>query len=121
MPLTFTVDHTRRRIYTTAIGPITPAHIAQFFSDRITTGVKDYDQIVDITGAQLILHDSDLKPLANDRKASLGGGPAGRTAWVAPTPEQYERALRLKGLLESLGVSVSIFRSAEEAGAWLDG
>jgi hypothetical protein len=120
MPLTFTVDHARRRIHTKAHGPITTATVAQFFSDRITTGARDYDLLVDISAAEFLVHDNDLGPLANDRRASLGGATGGRTAWVAPAGEQHARALRLKELLEKLGVSVCVFENTDAAAAWLD-
>ena len=120
MPITFSVDQRRRRIRTKAHGTVTPADVAQFFSDRVSAGVEDFDQIVDISGARLMVQEADLRPLANDRNAALAGLTAGRTAWIAPTDEQFARAQALKAKLETLGVTVAVFRSSADAEAWLD-
>jgi hypothetical protein len=128
MPITYRVDNARRRVVATASGTLTESDVFGYQREAWSNAeVAGFDEIVDMTGVVEIV----LPSPASDQLRDLAAASAemdvlasSRFAIVAPGDLAY-------GLGRMYGVyreqdrrstkQVRVFRTMDEAVAWLDG
>jgi hypothetical protein len=126
MPLEHQVDHARRRVVAKARGTLSDDEIFGYQRDVWSRPeLRDYDELVDMSEVEHVAipgshRVSDL--------ASLSAGmdsPAGNSRFAIVAPKDLEFGLgrmyqAYRELDERSRKQVSVFRSMEEALAWLD-
>lgn len=121
MPIGYTVDHQRQRINATASGVVTIADVSGYVAARIRDGVYDYDQVIDLTVAELDLLTPETMSVIRQARVHLGKKPIPYTAVVArPGTASYGVARQLATLFDFEGASVHIAETVHQAHGWLD-
>ena len=126
MPVSYDVDHTRRRVLATAHGTITFADLVAYqeavWSDPTVAG---YDELVDMTAVESIdaPDPARLSLLASLSAGMDPGGIASRFAIVASSDLAFGlgRVYQARRSFQpGSGKKVEVFRTREAAVAWLD-
>jgi len=119
MPVTFTADHTTRRILAVATRTVTLDEYLAHVDARVAAGVLAYDQLLDMRAATFGFGTAALEPILAAIRAGRKGIPQGNTAIVAVDDPTYWFARQLCSCAELLGYRAERFRSVAEAEEWL--
>src|SRR5262245_12015637 len=126
MPLTYTIDHARRRLTLTASGTLTGADAyAYLAATQACPRLSGYDQLLDLSGAQGVAGAQGwrLFQLAQAAATHDAPGHVARLAIVAPTDLLYGLARLYASYRSALAASttqVGVFRTLAEAHAFLE-
>jgi hypothetical protein len=121
LPIGYTVDHRRKRIHAAASGSVTIADLGAYIASRVRDGVYDYDQLVDLSGAQLDIATQDVLQLVRQSRGNLSEKPIPFTAIVAEQGSwTYGVVRQLSTLFGFDGASVHVVDTVDEGREWLD-
>ena len=96
MPISFTIDHDRERIYTKATGVVTFGDLYAHMKADVGPGVAAYSEIFDCTGATTDITAGDVRMLVMHR------------ADIAREQARPARSLSLPRPISSLGCFASL-------------
>ena len=121
MPFSYSVDHRRQRIHAIGTGTITIADWSAYVAARVRDGVYDYDQLMDITAAQLDVATPEVVRVIKQARTHLNKKPIPFTAIVAtPGNVTYGLTRQLATLFDFEGAEVQVAATLDEGHAWLD-
>lgn len=102
-------------------GSVTTADLTTYIGARVKDGVYDYDQIIDLSGAQLDAFPREVIDAVKQARTHLGQKPIPFSAIVVtPGNATYGLARQLATLFGFEGATVQIIDSAAAASEWLD-
>ena len=119
MPIHYSVDCERRLIEITYVGTVTKDDIVQHRHDLETDprDISGYDALIDLRGSDSVLPSDDVRELA--RYARNQPWPSSRRAIVSTAVAQFGSMRMFEMLAEPGPRQYRVFRSADEARAWL--
>lgn len=121
MPVSYSVDHRRQRIHAVGTGVVTIADLAAYVAARVRDGVYDYDQLVDLSAAQLDVVSNEVMQVIRQARTHLQGKQIPLTAIAArPGNATYGLTRQLATLFDFEGAAVQVVTTADEGHAWLD-
>ena len=121
MAFSYSVDHQRQRINAVGTGTVTVADLGTYIAARVKDGVYDYDQLIDLSHAELDVPPYDVIQVVKQARVHLSQKPIPFTALVARTGSAtFGLTRQLATLFDFEGASVQVFDSTEAAHAWLD-
>ena len=121
MPVAYSVDHRRQRIHATGTGPVGVEDLANYIASRVRDGVYDYDQLIDLSTAQVDFASGEVMQVVRGARVHLSLKPIPFTAVVASAGSATYGVLRQLATLFSFeGASVQIVGSVDEGHHWLD-
>src|SRR6266542_6515942 len=122
MPIAYAVDHTRRRLTLTTTDPVTFDDVRALFDRQAADSAWGYATLHDlraVTGAPATRDVDTMVRIVSERTRALG--PHGPVAFVAKTEALYGMGRMYAVLSERTSRTIDVFRSVQEAEAWLDG
>lgn len=121
MPLIYVRDDARRRVTVTAIGDITLNDAISILDRRVIDGVWAYALLYDGRQRTSVMDPQEVRILVElTRTLSSRHGHPGPMAVVRQDTGGYGTARMFGILSEEASFQVSVFRTIEEAEAWLD-
>jgi hypothetical protein len=121
MPIPYTLDRERNRMYTRADGLLTLAELETHLDVEEADRAAGYAELFDARGATTNLTPGDVRRLvARARQMQQAGTVIGPTAVVADNDVLYGMARMYAMLCEFVDAPVEVFREVEPALAWLD-
>jgi hypothetical protein len=120
MPISFTIDHARERIYSKASGVVTFGDLYGHMNADVEPGVGAYAEIFDCTGATTDLTAGDVRMLVMHRAEIARDHTPGPVAIVAETDLFFGLFRIFEMLTEDLR-PINVFRDTLAAELWLDG
>jgi len=119
--VSYTVDHQRERVHAIGTGTVTVADLATYITARVKDGVYDYDQLIELSEAELDVPPYDVIQVVKQARVHLSQKPIPFTAIVARTgTATFGLTRQLATLFDFEGASVQVFDSVEAAHTWLD-
>ena len=95
--------------------------LTAYISSRVRDGVYDYDQIIDLTRAELDVAPHEVIHVVKLARVHLSSKPIPFTAVVAlPGSATFGLTRQLGTLFDFEGATVQIVESVEAANAWID-
>ena len=120
MPIIFTVDHSRREVQATAVGPVTfedvRAHLAQ---ERHWEGLA-YPELIDARAAAVSISPAEVREIVVLLRKLATNLPLGRTAVLVASDYQFGIVRMLEVLVEDV-CEIRPFRDEPPAHLWLAG
>jgi hypothetical protein len=119
MPVSYSIDHDKKRIYTRATGSISYIDLREHMRSEFGRAAAAYPEVFDCTGATADLDADDMRMLVKERSQIAQVQDAAPVAIVAPTDLFYD----LFQIFNSLTASIrpmAVFRETVEAENWLD-
>lgn len=120
MPIGFITDHAARRVVATVADRLTAQDLEQYVSARLAAGVYDYDQVIDVGGAEIAVAPDAVLATVLPNRLALRGGVVPFTALVASTPVNRSAARDLAVRFGALGATVEVYETVDGAHQWLD-
>lgn len=121
MPVSYSVDHLRQRIVATGTGTVTIAELTAYIAARVKDGVYDYDQLVDLSGAELDVLAQEVMHDVKQARVHLGKKAIPLTAIVAkPGTATFGLVRQLATLFNFEGSTIQVCTSIEAAHGWID-
>ena len=119
MPIHYSVDSERQLIEITYIGTVTKDDIVQHRHDleNDPRNISGFDALNDLRGSDSVLPSDDVRELA--RYARKQPWPSSRRAIISTSVAQFGSMRMFEMLAESGPRQYRVFRSADEARAWL--
>jgi len=120
MPVSYFVNHEKKRIYSRATGTITYIDLREHMLSEFGKPTAGYTELFDTTGAESDINADDIKALVKERSQIAKVQEAAPVAIVAPGNNFYD----LFGMFNDLTSDIrpiSIFRNFDEGERWLDG
>lgn len=117
MPLTWTIDHDKKRIHVVADGPVTLADMERHFDNLMVENALSYAKLFDATKLVPVYSEQDMFSLAARLSvyANFDNGPLA----VVGTGHDVLLAARRFLNMSSSPRPARIFSTLEEAQAWL--
>ena len=120
MPFTYSVDHQRQQVHAVGSGTLTLTDLAMYIAARVKDGVYDYDQVIELSGAQFDAAPREVIDAVKKARVHLRERPIPYTAIVAtPGNATYGLARQLATLFDFEGATVHIVNTVAEANDWL--
>jgi hypothetical protein len=119
MPVTYKVDHDKKRIYTSAIGNVSYFDLRDHMLSEFGQPTAEYSELFDCTGATTNLDVEEIRLLVASRKQIAEIQSAAPVAIVAPTDYFYD-LFRIFHLLTTGIRPIKVFRNVQDAEEWLD-
>ncbi len=119
MPITFTVDFTSKTIYTTAVGTIDFADLVVHLRAKDKANLLSYAELFDARDVLLDVSASELREIADEVRSVMGSQTPARIAVVTNSAFIYGLAETYAALTVQDNPQLRIFRSLEEANAWI--
>jgi len=121
MPLIYVRDDARRRVTVTAIGDITMNDAISILDRRVIDGVWSYALLYDGRQRTSVMEAQEVRILVElTRTLSARHGLPGPMALVRQDATGFGMSRMFGILSEEARFEVSVFRTIEEAEAWLD-
>lgn len=117
--ITFHLDF-RGIVRTTLCGPIGVDQLVEHALARAAAGLLPAPQVVDARAAELAISPEDVRRIALLADELRRRGPVGRSAMVTTDDLAYGMA-RMFAAYDTGNAGFAVFRSMEEAEAWLGG
>lgn len=118
MPIELTLDNDKERIYSRASGTITFEVLRAHMHRRLEADIAHIPELLDLTEATTEMTESEIRKLADERKAMAGATTGGPTAVVA-TSDLFFGMFRMFDILTEEVRPMRIFRDKTEAENWL--
>ena len=119
MPITATVEHTRGRLYTRAMGLITYEELRYHLTETRALTARGYPELFDASGAEAEMSIAQIQSLSNMSGEMFSRGELGPTAIVV-TGRMLFGMTRMYEKLNTDSMSpVHIFLEVPPAEAWL--
>ena len=120
LPFTYSVDHQRQQVNAAGTGTLTINDFTTYIAARVKDGVYDYDQVIDLSDAQLDTAPRELIDAVRKARVHLREKPIPYTAIVAtPGNATYGLARQLATLFDFEGATVQLVSTVAEANDWL--
>ena len=119
MPISFSIDHKHKRIYSKATGVVTFGDLYGHMNADVTAEVASYGEIFDCTGATTNVTAADVRMLVMHRAEIARLQPPGPVAIVAETDLFFGLFRIFEMLTEDLR-PINVFRDTLAAELWLD-
>jgi hypothetical protein len=119
MPISYTIDHEKKRIFTRATGIVTFEELLAHMRAESGQSAASYPEIFDCTEATTNINSSDVRVLVEHRKRIAEAQEPGPVAIVA-TNDLFFGMFRVFDMLTDDVRPIRVFRSPEQAGQWLD-
>ena len=121
MPLIYVRDDARRRVTVTAIGDITLNDAISIIDRRVIDGVWSYALLYDGRQRTSVMEPQEVRILVElTRTLSARHGLPGPMALVRQDASGFGMSRMFGILSQEASFEVSVFRTIEEAEAWLD-
>ena len=122
MPLSYIRDDARRRVIVTAVGDVTLNEAISMLDRRVIDGVWTYALLYHGRQRTSTMESQEVRILVElTRTLSSRHGTPGPMALVRQDASGYGMSRMFGILSEEANLQVSVFRTIEEAEAWLDG
>jgi hypothetical protein len=119
MPITATVDHTRGRLYSRAMGVVTYEELRYHLAETRALTARGYPELFDATGAEAEMSIAQIQSLSNLSGEMFSRGEVGATAIVV-TGRMLFGMTRMYEKLNTDSMSpVHFFLEVPPAEAWL--
>jgi hypothetical protein len=119
MPITATVDHTRGRLYSRAMGVVTYEELRYHLAETRALTARGYPELFDATGAEAEMSIAQIQSLSNLSGEMFSRGELGATAIVV-TGRMLFGMTRMYEKLNTDSMSpVHFFLEVPPAEAWL--
>jgi hypothetical protein len=122
LPISFAVDHEKRRVSAVGAGTFTMEEMRTYIEERTRQGAYEYPQVLDMLNCivDVPLSESMLARAQETRK-ELKTGPIPRTAIIAqPGTATYGFFRQLATQVSFVNASVQVFTTRDEAVTWLE-
>jgi hypothetical protein len=119
MPISYTIDHEKKRIYTRATGVVTFDELLAHMRAESGQPAASYSEIFDCTDATTNINSADVRVLVDHRKRIAEVQEPGPVAIVA-TNDLFFGMFRVFDMLTDEVRPIRVFRSVDQAGEWLD-
>lgn len=119
MPVSYSINHEKKRIYTRATGSISYIDLREHMRSEFGRDAAKYPEIFDCTDATADLDADDMRMLVKERSQIAQVQDAAPVAIVAPTDIFYD-LFRIFNSLTSSIRPMAVFRETGEAERWLD-
>jgi hypothetical protein len=119
MPISYTIDHNKKRIFTRAAGIVTFEELLAHMRAEPGQSAASYPEIFDCTDATTDINSADVRVLVDHRKKIAEVQEPGAVAIVA-TNDLFFGMFRVFDMLTDDVRPIRVFRSPEQAGEWLD-
>jgi hypothetical protein len=121
MPITYTLDRGRHRMYTRAQGLLTLPELLKHLDVEEMERAEAYAEIFDARGSTTDVTADGVRALVDRaRQLQAAGRIVGPTAVVADNNVVFGMARMYAILCEFVGAPVEVFRDVEPAREWLD-
>jgi len=121
VPFQYSVDHRRQRIRAVGSGAVSVTDLVSYVAARVKDGIYDYDQLLDLSDAQLDVASYEVIQVVKQARVHLSRKPIPFTAIVARIgTATFGLTRQLATLFDFEGASVHVFDSVDAANAWLD-
>jgi len=120
MPVSYFVNHEKKRIYSRATGTVTYIDLREHMLSEFGKPTAGYAELFDTTGAESDINADDIKALVKERSQIARVQEAAPVAIVAPSDSFYD----LFGMFNDLTSEIrpiGVFRASADAERWLDG
>lgn len=118
MPLTYTIDRERRRLFLRATNPLTHEQGLNWIRDQIRDGYWTFDVVEDLRGTTWLPPTSEINRLSDFVAGMVKQhGPRGRVAIVVNERDALFGMLRMYTLQQD---GMGVFVTFEAAEAWLN-
>ena len=119
MPVTFEIDPERRMVRTVASGLVTYDDLARHLAEEERDNALGFAEVFDGRGATTDLTPNQARALVVRTDALLRKGRFGALAIVTDDNFAFGMARMYQILAEPLPVQIGVFRTLDEATAWL--
>lgn len=119
MPVSYFINHEKKRLYTRATGTVTFIDLREHMHSEFGRATATYTELFDCTGATADLDTDDMRMLVKERSQIAQVQDPAPVAIVAPTDSFFD----LFRIFDSLTTSIrpiAVFREVSEAEKWLD-
>jgi len=119
MPLSFIIDHFKKRIYSRASGVLTFGDLLDHMQAEVDQDVRRFSEVFDCRGANSHITSGEMSLLAIHRKEIAGTQGGGPVAVLVDSDHMFE-VFKIFELRTEGARQFQIFRGLEQAEAWLD-
>ena len=119
MPVTFEIDQAHHTVRTMASGLVTYDELAQHLAEEARDDALGFAEVFDARGATTDITTSQVRLLVARTDALLRQGHLGALAIVTDSNFTFGMARMYQILSEPLPVQIGVFRTLDEATAWL--
>ena len=119
MPVTFEIDPAQRTVRTMAFGLVTYDDFAQHLAEEGRDDALGFAEVIDARGATTDITTSQVRLLVARTDTLLRQGQLGALAIVTDSDLTFGMARMYQILSEPLPVQIGVFRTFDEATAWL--
>ena len=120
MPVTFVIDPARHMVRTAASGLVTYDDLARHLAEEERDNALGLAEVIDGRGATTDLTPNQVRALVVRTDALVRKGRFGALAIVTDSNFAFGMARMYQILAEPLPVQIGIFRTLDEATAWLN-
>jgi hypothetical protein len=119
MPVSYFINHEKRRIYSRATGTVTYIDLREHMLSEFGKSTAGYAELFECTGAEADMNAGDIRALVKERSQLAKVQEAAPVAIVAPADNFFELFQMFDDLTSDIR-PISIFRNFDEAERWLD-
>ena len=119
MPVTYFIDHEKKRIYTKATGAVSFIDLREHMRSEFGRVASAYPELFDCTAATSDLDAEDMRMLVKERSQIAHVQDAAPVAIVAPDDTFYDLFKIFNSLTNGIR-PMGVFRGTSDAEKWLD-
>ena len=119
MPVSYFINHEKKRIYTTATGTVSFIDLREHMHSEFGRSAAIYPELFDCTNATADLEPDDMRMLVKERSQIAQIQNAAPVAIVAPTDNFFDLFKIFNTLTTSIR-PIAVFREVSAAEQWLD-
>ena len=119
MPVSYFINHEKKRIYTTATGTVSFIDLREHMRSEFGRSAAIYPELFDCTNATADLEPDDMRMLVKERSQIAQIQNAAPVAIVAPTDNFFDLFKIFNTLTTSIR-PIAVFREVSAAEQWLD-
>jgi hypothetical protein len=119
MPVSYFINHEKRRIYTQATGSISFIDLREHMRSEFGRVASAYPELFDCSDAAADMDADDMRMLVKERSQIAQVQDAAPVAIVAPTDHLYDLFKIFNSLTSGIR-PIAVFRETADAETWLD-
>jgi hypothetical protein len=119
MPVSYFINHEKKRIYTRATGILNFIDLREHMRSEFGRTAAVYPELFDCTSATSALDADDMRMLVKERSQIAHAQDAAPVAIVAPTDNFFDLFKIFNTLTTSIR-PIAVFREVSDAEHWLD-